>query len=87
MKNTLETRLGLFVALVMLAAFFVLVILGGVENFQRGLHLKARFNSVGELKVGDRVKLAGVEIGKVEKNHPRLRQQQSARHPENPEGD
>src|ERR1051325_11249313 len=67
MKNTLETRLGLFVALIMLAAFFVLVIVGGVEKFQRGLHLHALFNGVQELKVGDRVKLAGVEIGKVER--------------------
>lgn len=70
MKNTLETRLGLFVALVLLAAFFVLVIVGGVEKFQRGLHLQAYFNGVQELKVGDRVKLAGVEIGKVEKIAP-----------------
>ena len=30
MKNSLETRLGLFVALIMLATFFVLVIVGGV---------------------------------------------------------
>jgi len=67
MKNTLETRLGLFVALLMLAAFFVLVIVGGVEKFQRGLHLNALFNDVHELKVGDRVKMSGVEIGKVEK--------------------
>src|ERR1043165_9638437 len=66
MKNTLETRLGLFVALVMLAAFFLLVIVGGVEKFQRGLHVHALFNGVQELKVGDRVKMAGVEIGKVE---------------------
>ena len=67
MKNTLETRLGLFVALIMLAAFFVLVIVGGLEKFQRGLHLHALFRDVHELKVGDRVKMSGVEIGKVEK--------------------
>ena len=66
MKNTLETRLGLFVALILLASFFVLVIVGGIDKFQRGLHMHAYFNSVQELKVGDRVKQAGVEIGKVE---------------------
>lgn len=66
MKNTLETRLGLFVALVMLAAFFILAIIGGFEKFQRGLHLHALFNGIQELKIGDRVKLAGVEVGKVE---------------------
>jgi phospholipid/cholesterol/gamma-HCH transport system substrate-binding protein len=70
MKNTIETRLGLFVALIMLAAFFLLVIVGGVEKFQRGLHLHALFNGVQELKVGDRVKMAGVEIGKVERIIP-----------------
>ena len=70
MKNTLESRLGLFVALVMLAAFFVLVIVGGVEKFQSGIRLNARFKGIQELKVGDRVKLSGVEIGKVEKITP-----------------
>jgi phospholipid/cholesterol/gamma-HCH transport system substrate-binding protein len=66
MKNTLETRLGLFVALVMLATFFILAIIGGFEKFQRGLHVHALFATVQELKVGDRVKMAGVEVGKVE---------------------
>lgn len=66
MKNTLETRLGLFVALVMLAAFFILVIVGGVEKFQRGLRVHALFRTAQELKVGDRVRMAGVEVGKVE---------------------
>jgi len=66
MKNTLETRLGLFVALIMLAAFFILVIVGGVEKFQKGLRVHALFKSAQELKVGDRVRMAGVEVGKVE---------------------
>lgn len=70
MKNTIETRLGLFVALIMLAAFFLLVIVGGVEKFQRGLHLHALFSGVQELKVGDRVRMAGIEIGKVERITP-----------------
>lgn len=66
MKNTLESRLGLFVALIVVAAFFIMFIIGGFDRFQRGLQLHALFNSAHELKVGDRVKLAGVEIGKVE---------------------
>jgi phospholipid/cholesterol/gamma-HCH transport system substrate-binding protein len=66
MKNTLETRLGLFVALILLAAFFILVIVGGLEKFQRGLRVHALFKSAQELKVGDRVRMAGVEVGKVE---------------------
>lgn len=67
MKNTLETRLGLFVALIVVAAFFITFIIGGLEKFQAGLRVDALFNSAQELKIGDRVKLAGVEVGKVEK--------------------
>jgi phospholipid/cholesterol/gamma-HCH transport system substrate-binding protein len=65
MKNTLETRLGLFVALIVIAAFFITFIVGGLERFQSGLHVNALFNTAQELKLGDRVKLAGVEVGKV----------------------
>ena len=65
MKNTLETRLGMFVALIVLAAVLIIEILGGVE-FRRGYRLHALFNTAQELKVGDRVKMAGVEIGRVE---------------------
>ena len=67
MKNSLETRLGLFVALIVLATFFIMFIVGGFESFQRGLRVDALFKTAQELKLGDRVKLAGVEVGKVEK--------------------
>ncbi len=65
MKNTLETRLGLFVALIVIAAVLIIELLGGVE-FQRGYRLRALFDTVQDLKVGDRVKMAGVEIGVVD---------------------
>ena len=65
MKNTLETRLGLFVALAVLAAAIILEMVGGVELFRPGYHIHALFNSAQELKEGDRVKMAGVEIGRV----------------------
>lgn len=67
MKNSLETRLGLFVALIILAAFFIMFIVGGFERFQRGIRVEALFKSAQELKLGDRVKMAGVEVGKIEK--------------------
>jgi phospholipid/cholesterol/gamma-HCH transport system substrate-binding protein len=67
MKNTLETRLGLFVALIVIAAIVIINTLGGVERFKRGIRIHALFKSAQELKVGDRVKMAGVEIGKVER--------------------
>jgi phospholipid/cholesterol/gamma-HCH transport system substrate-binding protein len=67
MKNSLETRLGIFVALAVIAAVLILEIVGGVERFQRGYELKALFNTIRDLKEGDRVKMAGVEVGRVEK--------------------
>ncbi len=65
MKNTLETRLGIFVALAVVAAVLILETLGGIDRFQRGYHVNALFNNIQDLKVGDRVKMAGVEVGRV----------------------
>jgi phospholipid/cholesterol/gamma-HCH transport system substrate-binding protein len=67
MKNSLESRLGIFVALAVVAAVVIVEMLGGPEHFMRGYRLYALFNNVQELKVGDRVKMAGVEIGRIEK--------------------
>src|SRR5258708_14530361 len=67
MKNTIETRLGIFVALAVIAAVLILEIVGGIERFQRGYELRAAFNTIQDLKEGDRVKMAGVEVGRVEK--------------------
>jgi phospholipid/cholesterol/gamma-HCH transport system substrate-binding protein len=67
MKNSLESRLGIFVALAVVAAVVIIEMLGGPEHFMRGYHLSALFSNVQELKVGDRVKMAGVEVGRVEK--------------------
>ena len=67
MKNTLETRLGVFVALAVIAAVLILETIGGTEAFQRGYRINAMFNNISDLKVGDRVRMAGVEVGRVEK--------------------
>lgn len=67
MKNTLETRLGIFVALAVIATVVILEILGGPNHFQRGYQLAALFNTVQDLKEGDPVKMAGVEVGRVDK--------------------
>ena len=67
MKNTLETRLGLFVALAAAVAFMLITTVGGLDRFRPGLHLHALFSTVQELKPGDRIKMGGVEIGRVEK--------------------
>jgi phospholipid/cholesterol/gamma-HCH transport system substrate-binding protein len=41
-----------------------------VDLFQRGYHVSALFDTAQELKVGDSVKMAGVEIGRVESIQP-----------------
>jgi phospholipid/cholesterol/gamma-HCH transport system substrate-binding protein len=67
MKNSLETRLGVFVVLVIFAAFFIMETLGSMESFHGGYRVSALFDTVQDLKVGNSVKMAGVEIGRVEK--------------------
>ena len=67
MKNSLETKLGIFAVLVVLAAWAIMETLGGLQMFQGGYRVNALFATAQELKVGDNVKMAGVEIGRVEK--------------------
>ena len=67
MKNSLETKLGYFVVLAVFAAWIIVETLGGVEMFRGGYHISALFDTVQDLKVGNSVRLAGVEIGRVEK--------------------
>src|SRR6267154_2600570 len=67
MKNSLETKLGIFVVLAIFAAIFFIEMVGSTDIFQRGYRENAEFQTVQELKVGDSVKMAGVEIGRVEK--------------------
>ena len=67
MKNTLETRLGLFFALALITAVIILEMVGGAAFLKKGYRVHGLFKNVQELKVGDRVKLAGVQVGQVEK--------------------
>lgn len=66
MRNTLETRLGIFVALAVIAAVVIIEIVGGPERFTKGYRVQASFNTAQDLQEGARVKMAGVEIGRVE---------------------
>jgi phospholipid/cholesterol/gamma-HCH transport system substrate-binding protein len=65
--NSLETKLGVFVVLAVFAAIFIIEMLGSVEMISHGKYVSAQFETVQDLKVGDRVKMAGVEIGRVDK--------------------
>lgn len=60
-----EISVGAFVIVGMLALGYLSFTLGGLELKQRSFSIHARFSSVGELKAGDPVKLAGVRIGEV----------------------
>lgn len=66
MKNTLETRLGVFFALALIAALLILELIGGADFFKGGYRVNALFNNIQDLKEGAAVKMAGVPIGRVE---------------------
>jgi phospholipid/cholesterol/gamma-HCH transport system substrate-binding protein len=66
MKNSLETKLGFFVAFTIIAAVVIIEKLGSTDFFNHSYHVSAQFNTVQDLKVGDRVKMGGVEIGRVD---------------------
>lgn len=65
MKNTLETRLGVFFALTVVVAVVVLEMVGVGDYFKPGYKIYALFKTAQELKQGDLVKMAGVEVGRV----------------------
>ncbi|HVY71782.1 MAG TPA: MlaD family protein [Verrucomicrobiae bacterium] len=67
MKNSLETKLGIFFALALIGAFILIEMVGGVDFFRHGKSMRSYFNNVQDLKMGDPVKMAGVQIGKVDK--------------------
>jgi phospholipid/cholesterol/gamma-HCH transport system substrate-binding protein len=66
MKESVESKVGLFFALAVILALIVLEYLGSFGFLQRGYHLHALFKNVQDLKVGDAVKMAGVRVGRVE---------------------
>lgn len=65
MKNSLESRLGIFFALALLAIVVIMELSSGMDLFNKGDLFKARFKNIQELKVGDAVKMSGFQIGKV----------------------
>src|SRR5262245_38012278 len=66
MRNTLETKLGIFFLFTLIVAVIILEMVGVADFFKPGFHVYADFKSVQELKKGDLVKMAGVEIGRVD---------------------
>ena len=66
MRNSLETKLGVFFVLTLFAALFVLEMAGVADFFKPGYKIYANFQTAQDLKKGDLVKMAGVEIGRVD---------------------
>ena len=65
MKSTLETKLGMFFAVALIAVLLILEYLGGFGFLKQGYHVQALFKNIQELKPGDQVKMAGVRVGRV----------------------
>lgn len=63
----IEISVGAFVIVGVLALIYLSFTLGGLHLNGRSYSLSARFASVGELKPGATVKLAGVSVGEVKR--------------------
>jgi phospholipid/cholesterol/gamma-HCH transport system substrate-binding protein len=67
-RQSFELSVGVFVLAGILAVAYLAVNLGELDIFgQEYYHLKARFQSVSGLKVGARVEVSGVAVGKVQR--------------------
>ena len=67
-RNRVEVSVGLFVIVGLLALGYLSIKLGRVELLgSSGYQVTANFPSVGGLKPGSSVEIAGVEVGHVEK--------------------
>ncbi|MDB6059896.1 MAG: Mammalian cell entry related domain protein [Verrucomicrobiales bacterium] len=66
MKESLETRIGVFVAFALVVILIILESVGGFAFFKQGYKLHAYFRNVQELKPGAEVRMAGVRVGNVQ---------------------
>ncbi|MFP4257942.1 MAG: outer membrane lipid asymmetry maintenance protein MlaD [Desulfovermiculus sp.] len=66
-RYAVETSVGVFVLVTLLCVGYLTIQLGELDFLRTDTYpVKARFNSVSGLKVGNEVQIAGVSIGKVE---------------------
>ena len=59
MRNTTETKLGIFFSLVVIALVLVMELSGNFDFLARGYPVKARFENVKDIKPGGLVKMSG----------------------------
>ncbi len=67
MQRVSAISAGLFFVLGVIVFMVVFDLIKGGKGFQKGYDLKARFATVRDLKTGDPVKEAGVEVGQVKR--------------------
>ncbi|MFP4033964.1 MAG: outer membrane lipid asymmetry maintenance protein MlaD [Desulfovermiculus sp.] len=66
-RYAVETSVGVFVLVTLLCVGYLTIQLGELDFLRTDTYpVKARFNSVSGLKVGNEVQIAGVSVGKVE---------------------
>jgi phospholipid/cholesterol/gamma-HCH transport system substrate-binding protein len=64
-KTKLEVRLGIFFLLILLVGVLMMELIGGLEPLKSGVLVQTKFKNVMDLKKGDPVKVAGVNVGNV----------------------
>ena len=64
-KTKLEVRLGIFFLLILLVAVVMMELIGGLAPLKSGVLIQTKFKNVLDLKTGDPVKVAGVNVGNV----------------------
>jgi phospholipid/cholesterol/gamma-HCH transport system substrate-binding protein len=69
MKDSVESKLGMFFAFAVIALLIILEFAGGLDFLKPHIRLHALFQNVQELKGGDFVKMAGVSVGRVKSIH------------------
>ena len=67
MQATREVKVGLFVFLAFVLLGVIVFSVSDFHSFSQGYHLRVLFNSAGGIAVGAPVRLAGVQVGEVQK--------------------
>ncbi|MBT5926508.1 MAG: MCE family protein [Verrucomicrobia bacterium] len=61
-----EAQVGLFIIVALIAAFVLMEVAGSVNFFSETVTVDTRFDNIKDLKKGDPVKVAGVQVGRVD---------------------
>jgi len=65
-KNRLEVRLGFFFLLILIVVLAMMELIGALGPLKSGIQVQTKFYNALDLKKGDPVKVAGVQVGYVQ---------------------